>query len=63
MVNQHFDGTLNYMHPLASATQYLIDDTFTLKDMLQENVCSFVEAMTKEVQAHESKYHWTTVLR
>ena len=63
-VNQHFDGVLNYMHPLAFATNNSSNDTFTLKKVLkQDHVGSCVEAMTKEVQAHKSRSHWTPVLR
>ena len=60
VVNHHFDGTLNYMHPLAFATKNSINDTFTLEEMLKHyKVGSFVEAMTTEVQARESRDHWT----
>ena len=53
VVNQYFDGTLNCMHSLTFATKNSSNDTFILKEMLkQEDVGSFVEAMTKEVQAH-----------
>ena len=41
------------MHSLTFATKNSSNDTFILKEMLkQEDVGSFVEAMTKEVQAH-----------
>ena len=64
VVNKSFDGTLNYMQPLAFATKSSINDTFTLKETSkQEDVGSFIEAMTKEVHAHESIDHWTPGLR
>ena len=64
VVNQNVDEKLNYMHPLAFTTKNSSNDTFTLKEMLkQEDVSSFVEAMTKEVQTHESRDHWTPGLR
>ena len=35
VVRQHFDGTLNYLHPMALATKNSDDDTFIVKKMLQ----------------------------
>ena len=54
MVNQHVDGTLNYLHPLAFATKNSSNDTYTFKDMLkQDDVHNFMEAMTVEINAHQ----------
>ena len=37
LVNQHFDGTSNYLHPLAPASKNADNDTFTLKEMMQQD--------------------------
>ena len=43
------------MHPLVFSNKNLSNDTFKLKEMLkQDNVWSFIETMTKEVQVRES---------
>ena len=63
LANQHFDGTLNYLHPSAFLTN-ADNDTYTLRDMLkQEDKESFVEAMTVEVNDHESRGHWKLIPR
>ena len=64
VVNQHFDGTLNYLHPLTFTTKNSSNDTYTLKDMLkQDDVHNFMETMTVEIDAHQSRDHWTPILR
>ena len=64
VANQHFDGTLNYLHPLLFATKISSNDKHTLKEMLKhDDVINFMEAMNVEVEAHYSGDHWTPVLR
>ena len=63
LVNQHFDGTLNAIHPFAFATN-ADNDTFTLKHMLQqEDRAEFIKAMLVELNEHESREHWTLLPR
>ena len=58
LVNQHFDGTFNYFHPLAF-TETSDNETYTFKEMLQqEDKNEFIKAMLKEVQDHENRNHW-----
>ena len=63
LANQHFDGTLNFLHPAA----FLVNadnDTYSLSQMLkQEDKKSFIEAMLTEVQDHESREHWKLIPR
>ncbi len=63
-VNQHFDGTLNDFHPLAFVSNSTDNETYTVKQMLQqEDAPSFIEAMKKEVEDHERREHWELVPR
>ena len=62
IVNQYFDGTINFLHPIALATKNATNDTFTVKQMFQqEDSLDFVEAMMKEVSVHESRNHWSLI--
>ena len=64
LINQHFDGTLNYIHPLALATKNADNDTFTLKEMMkQDDKTDFIKAMMTELMEHESRNHWTVIQR
>ena len=61
LINQNFDGTLNYIHQHAFVTN-ASNDTYTLKDMLkQDDVADFVEAMVKEIDDHESNDLWDII--
>ena len=63
-VNQHFDGTLNDFHPLAFVSTATDNESYTVKQMLQqEDAPSFIEAMKKEVEDHEKREHWEIVPR
>ena len=63
-LNQHFDGTLNKLHHAVLNTVAGDNDTYTLKQMLQqEDKNDFIEAMQKEVNDHESRDHWTVIPR
>ena len=64
IVRQHFDGTLNYLYPMAFATENSDNDTYTVKQMLQQDdVGDFIVAMQKEIHDHESRNHWTILPR
>jgi hypothetical protein len=63
-VNTHFDGTLNTIHHAVLNVVAGDNDTYTLRDMLkQDDKSSFISAMMKEVQDHESRNHWTVLPR
>ena len=63
-VNTHFDGTINELHHAVLSTVAGDNDTYTLKDMLkQDDKNEFIKAMIKEVVDHESRDHWTVMLR
>ena len=64
LVNQRFDGNLNYILPFALAIKSVSNDIFTLNEMLkQDNVPNFVKVMQVEVEDHESWRHWTLMNR
>ena len=64
VVSQHFDGTINYLHPMALATKQSSNDTFTIKKMLKQgDHLEFIQAMMEEVDAHESRNHWSLMRR
>lgn len=61
---RNFDGTLNQLHPMALASKNADNDTFTFRNMLkQKDRAEFIKAMLVEIQAHESRNHWTVHLR
>ena len=58
-INKHFDGTLNYLNPLAYATEKSDNETYTFREMLQqEDKNEFIMAMIKEISDHEQREHW-----
>ena len=58
-INNHFDGTLNYINPLAYVTETSDNETYTFRDMLcQEDKNEFIMAMIKEIKDHEDRDHW-----
>ena len=62
LVNQYFNGTLNYLHPFALATKSADNDTFTVKDMMQqEDKGKFIKAMMIELGDNKSRNHWTVI--
>ena len=64
VVSQHFDGTINFLHPMALATKNSTNDTFTVKEILKHvDVLDFMQAMMKEVDDHESRNHWSLMKR
>ena len=64
LVNQHFDGTLNCIHPFALASKNADNDTFTLKEMMrQDDKAEFIKAMMAKLLDHESRTHWTVMHR
>ena len=57
-VNHRFDGTVNFLHPMALATKISINNTFTVKQMLQqEDVLNFIQIMMKEVDDYKYYNH------
>ena len=59
LINQHFDGTLNYINPLAYYTENSENESYTFKQMLQQDDKNeFIQAMLKEIQDHETREHW-----
>ena len=59
LINQHFDGTLNYYNPLALVTEVADNECYTFKEMLkQEDKNEFIKAMLKEIEDHEDRDHW-----
>ena len=62
-VNQHFDGTVHFIHPMALATKNSTKNTFTVKQILQqEDVLDFIQAMMKEVDDHESRIWYMSMI-
>ena len=63
-LNSHYDGTFNVLLNFAYAAANDSNDTYTLKEMLnQKDVANFVEAMIKEVNNHEIGQHGICVPR
>eukprot|EP00978_Attheya_sp_CCMP212_P014686 scaffold37545_cov64-Attheya_sp.AAC.1 len=62
--NTLFDETLNEMHLFCFTATKNDNDTYSFREMLnQPDKVSFLEAMMKEVDAHETREHWTRMLR
>jgi len=60
LVNTHFDGTLNYLNPMAYSSTLSDNETYTFKEMLQQpDKNEFILAMMKEIQDHENREHWS----
>eukprot|EP00978_Attheya_sp_CCMP212_P012191 scaffold30346_cov52-Attheya_sp.AAC.4 len=60
VANTLYDETLNDMHHFCYAAITNENNSYTFKNMLQQpDKAEFIEAMTKEVEAHESREHWT----
>ena len=54
LINQNFYCTLNYFHPMPYSTDLSDNDTYTFKEMLQQDDrVEFIKAMMKEIQDHE----------
>ena len=63
-VNELYDGTLNQVHHFLFSTDISSNECFTFREaMQQEDKMSFVVAMEKEIQDHESRGHWSIVRR
>ena len=63
-VNELYDGTMNEIHHLMYSTDISSNECFTFKQaMKQDDKLSFVEAMEKEINDHESRSHWAIVHR
>ena len=59
LINQHFDGTLNYILPIAYSTDIVDNETYTFNQMLQQPYKNdFILAMMKEIIYHENRSHW-----
>ena len=59
IINQHFDGILNYLSPFALTTSTADNDTYNFKEMLQqEDRAEFIKAMMDEINDHESRDYW-----
>ncbi len=64
IVNANFDGTLNAIPHIVLASGKENNECYTFKDMLaQPDKKEFLEAMLKETAEHESRGHWSVVLR
>ena len=70
MINQlerdesSYDGSANLVHPFAFTTGIPYNETYTLKEILQQDdKADFVAAMKKEIKAHEPRDHWTLMRR
>ena len=62
--NQIFDCTLNVLHPMALMTEKEDNESYTFKQMFQqEDKSDFIKAMMKEASDHESKDHREVVPR
>ena len=60
----HFDGTVNQIHHACMVVKAGDNDTYTLKQMLQEDDKNdFIEAMVTEVNDHSRREHWDVVPR
>ena len=56
------DSTMNLLHPFAFTALRDDQDTFTLSEVRrQPDWTIFVEAMTKEMKAHEYNHHWIVI--
>ena len=63
-VNELYDGTMNEVHQLMYSTDISSNECFTFTQaMKQDDKLSFVEAMEKEINDHESRSHWAVVHR
>jgi hypothetical protein len=63
-VHELYDGTMNEVHHLMYHTDISSNECFTFKQaMKQEDKMSFVEAMEKGINDHESRNHWYIVHR
>ena len=61
-VNRSFDGTPNFTRSFAFATSLADNEYYTLKETLkQEDADDFIQAMLKEVDAHEKSNYWTLI--
>ncbi len=60
--NELFDGTINVLHNSVLATDANENYTYS-QAMKQDDAKDFIEAMATEVEAHESRNHWTMVSR
>ena len=59
-INRHFGGTLNLYGPIVSAENQEQKCTHTFKEMLlQTDKSHFILSMSKEVESHEARSHWT----
>ena len=62
--NQNFDNTLNNLHPMALLAEKQDNESYTFREMLkQSDAAEFIKAMMKESSDHESRGHWTVILR
>ena len=62
--NQCFDGTLNCLHYMALAAGKQDNESYTFGEIFKpEDASSFVAAMVKEVEDHESRGHWEVIPR
>ena len=63
-INSNFDGTLNSLNYATLLVSAADNDTYTFKNMLrQPDAKVFVQAMMQEMDAHETRNHWTLMLR
>jgi hypothetical protein len=63
-VNELYDGTMNEIHHMMYSADISSNECFTFKQaMKQDDKLSFVEAMEKEIDDHESRGHWHIVHR
>ena len=58
--NQLYDGTLNVIKNSVIATDANENYTY-LQAMKQDDAVEFIKTMTTEIEAHESRNHWTMV--
>ena len=59
LTNAYFDGTLNYIIPMAYASDISDNKTYIFKEMIQQSdKDEFRLAMMKEIQDHEKQEHW-----
>jgi hypothetical protein len=58
------DNTFNHFPLFAFAAQAEQNEVYTFKEaMKQDDAKDFIQAMTKEIDDHESRNHWTMMLR
>ena len=63
-VNAHFDGTINKFHHACLSVDAGDNDTYTLKQMLQQDDKNdFIHAMVKEIDDHCERKHWDVIPR